>query len=1127
MLKCRPRRLKHGGYLLDRVISRFARNKRALHSDFWSHGAADIDLPAWWVFSLQNPPGKITALSPMTLKHDDVHRANHLGGNPFLESLYPPKTWNHMRNFVPYQHSVPAASLSRVPKCNTVRTYASRPSDEQTTNTTDDDSIEFAEELGIDNKLELIEEHDVDEKLDDAIILSEDQENTTTKENQEFFESEDGSYDAESLAFDQNSLSIAEEEYTKALKHWESLDQGVLERTFQVHETKAATRTLFQKADALQVEYNLKTRELFDQIPVQERLAHHYHQAILCAIDEKDFARALEFHQEAISQGRGNILESEIVCKAVVHNEWSTASTVCKNVLEKPGVIDSSSDIGKGLNGIQYPLLLQKTFELEKLYYEQVESHGCDTSSAHRELFSRLLLNCLARSKEIADRCSFTKLLDILAKLVDSWGSHSWQNATEELLSLDNRQSDKKAMSLYKKMRTGVQIVPPKQLLISLMVRLKTHHHNYSMRLFKDYKLLHFEDPGRGAKIMIDALAFRGDLDMVLKLITQLLRETPGSIEPLYMESLITAYMRRADIDNVVKLFESLQSDFNFEPTLKCWHMVIKAFSRVGDVDSAIEYYERLCESDIKPTSTTYELMLGVHARRGDLNPIQKILAQIRRQDLEVTMPMFDYLVMAYVKRDDILAAEKLCRQFLTSKVKGSRLRMWNYVLLQSALKWRFQRVNRVFLEMQTYKIGCDDRTIGALMLCLCNENRPEQAHKLVNKVMPRLNIEPTTLHWAILMRGYLRVKKARNAFMIYRTMLKKRVRPDFNTKILLMKAASMSDVQSLPRNQFANATFRTPLTLPTAEAMLQALVDDLSPTDISLSHPIVGIGPSQRLNEAAVSSAYQFLTYLYGVKGNSERVSALFNQYEETSKRFYPDRASIPSVRMIASLMVDYRKTRYTRGMEQLWKLACQQAWSLSHKLGATYNQTGAHSWVLPQYRQILDLCLSQHILFLRDSHREAEIYPVLRNLREDGYWINSHNLNLYVQALAGSRQRRFQIEAFAECEHRLMPGWQGWYSTTSTKIPPPKLVRYKVKRQQPGFDSVNLHSAAPMYRTLVMMARLWMDLRAQHQFQQVMGGTFMQKLGKSAPMTVEAIQAMPKMPHDKVQARYLSEDM
>ena len=1123
MLRRGPRCLKHRGCILDRLLSKFARSRRALHSNFWSHGAADIDLPPWWVFSLQVPSDKTTALSPVTVRRADVYRVNRPTNNPFLDFLYPPKTIHYLQNFVPHQYPFPVVSLARVQRSNPVRTFASGPSDEHATSPIDGEIMEPSQEQGINIV------------MDDAMTDLAEQGNQTVEALQHLsLEDNDSSHDTETSTFEEDLFSVAEEEYAGALRIWETLDQVCSKNNIQAYSTKRyklAAKTLFEKADALQGEYNLRTRELFDQIPTRQRLTNHYHQAIYCALDEHDFARALILHQEAASRKRGRILTSEILCQSFIHEDWRIASRIWNVISHRSLSQKVPLDIWKGVNNIPYSSLQPKVLRLEGFYNEQLDLWGWDVSSPYRELLHRLILNCLSRLKKerrCPTRDSFRELIDMLKRFVISLGSRPWHNAIEGLLSLNLRTCDKTAMRLYTKMRWQIKTVPPKAVLIPLMVRLRDDHHVHAMQVFEDYQRFHTDDPEKGAKTMINALAFRGDLDAVLKIIAQQLRRSPGVGAPYYMERLLVAYMRRADITKVVELFESLETDFNFKPTLSCWHCLILAHSRVDDVREAVRCFEKLCKSDTQPSSKTYETMLHVHAKRGDLKPIKNLLKEIRERDVQITMPMLDYVVLAYVKRNEVQSAEKLCRQFLTSNVEGSRLRMWNFVLLQNALKWDFQRVNRVFLEMQTHSIGYDRRTLGALMLSLCNEHRPEQAHAIVNKVMPRLNIEPTTLHWAILMKGYLQVNKTRNAFMIYRSMIRLRVRPDYSTKILLLKAASMSDVQELRyKNRFLPSPNDKPWTLRNSDAMLKSMLDELSPTDISLADPIVGVGPSQRIDEAAVSGAFQFLTYLYGVKGNSKKVDWLYKQYETTSKRFYPARPTTPSIRMIASLMVDYRKTKYAAGMEQSWQLARQKAKALS----CTWRDEGRRrfpqiNWVLPQYHSILDLCLGQYILFLRESGREGEIFAILRTLRSDGYWISSLNLNLYVQSLAASRQPRQQIKAFLECEKHLMPGWQGWFSTTSMQIPDPEIVREKVKQQQPRFRGINMNKAAPMYRTLVMMARLWVDLRAKDQFERAMGGNFLQRLGRGAPRTVEAIQGMPRMA-DEWQTRYLAEDV
>ena len=956
------------------------------------------------------------------------------------------------------------------------------------------------------------------------ILYTEDDE--TSYENEE--EAENSSY----------SLLVAEARYINALEKWEKIENGEVESTRSVQ--RSAADRLWQAAGSLQQEYNLRTRELFDPIPLKQRLVQHYHQAIFSAHDERDYPRLWRLHREALfrfsdaklDSSPDGIFTSKILSDLIFASDWDHASHLW-NILWRRFGNEIPESIWSNINRISYFILHRRICRLERFYQVIRQERGWEESINTWQLLERLTRNALSRPvSEYGDApvTSARDLIDILERLTDSASFRPWEYAIQRLLSANLRPLDKKAMWLYGKLRHKARAVPSKALLASLMVRLRDNYPRYAARLLQDNKRFYADDPEKAALTVINSLAFRGNLDAVLRLVNDHVRRFPQTINSRYIEELMRVYMRRADMIKVVTLFNSLRDKFNFEPTLACWHLLIMAHSRVNDIKGAISAFEKLRKSGVKLTPNTYEIMLSVHAKRGDIEPIQKLLSIIRIKNVEITMPMLDFVVLAYVKRDEILAAEKLCRQFLTSNVEGSRLRMWNFLLLDAALKWSFQRVNRVFLEMQVHNIGYDDRTLAALMHSLCNENRPEQAHKLVNKVMPRLCIEPTTLHWAILMKGYLKVNKVRNAFMIYRTLLKKRGTPDFSMKILLMKAASMSDVQNLryrfkaPDSSSTDSSAEDTVILPTADAMLNTMEHELSPSDLAQTDTPLGIGPSQRIDEAAVSGAYQFLTYLYGVKGSSHKVDELYGKYEATSKRFYPDAPVSPSIRMLASLMVDYRKTKYVQGMEQSWALARKKAEALSRRYTRD-RLPPKRGWVLPQYINILDLCLGQYILFLRDASREAEIHPLLRRLRAEGYWISSLNYNLFVQSLAVSSVPQLQIQAFRECEQVLMPGWQGWFSTTSVTMPAPEEIRFRVKQQQPRLETVNLRMKAPTYRTLVMMARLWIDMRARDQFERAMGGTFMMQLGKMAPRTVEAVQGMPKM-NDRVQQRFLPDD-
>ncbi|CAF9912693.1 MAG: hypothetical protein GOMPHAMPRED_007734 [Gomphillus americanus] len=65
---------------------------KPLHSFFWTHGAGDIDLPAWWNASLQQPDFLQTPTNKSSYNLPCTVRSN------FLDFLYPPKTVEYVRS---------------------------------------------------------------------------------------------------------------------------------------------------------------------------------------------------------------------------------------------------------------------------------------------------------------------------------------------------------------------------------------------------------------------------------------------------------------------------------------------------------------------------------------------------------------------------------------------------------------------------------------------------------------------------------------------------------------------------------------------------------------------------------------------------------------------------------------------------------------------------------------------------------------------------------------------------------------------------------------------------------------------------------------------------------------------
>lgn len=1044
MIERAARCFEHGGKTLLCGQKRQIRSRRCLHSGFWSHGAGNIDLPAWWIFFLQAPASNNAELprERRALPTDGMAT-----GLPeiFLDFLYPVQTLALIRRL---ERSTQAHRQETHSVQRRSRSYTSIAADLiARTSQAENDFAEIGmDALSSDKRGERIRRR-VNEILD---------------------------------CKDQTGLH---DELWQ--KHQDLLE---LSQPLSPQELVKMLRTLGISARSTDAERLLA---LFESIPVDERRAIHYSHAVSAAINVKDLDTAIAIHREARSRIQGAIGTSAILRYTIQHEMWKEAIDTWHIFWHSKLLYFSRQDIWTGIDALPLSELIEKATAAVDFAISATESTDSESATAAREFALELTRRTLRVAGVIFDIPKHQQLIEKI-KILGLSSTEMPALALQQYLSVNSREHGHRALQLYRSLRQDTKFSPKERLLQSVLTKLASIHSTSGMfMMIDDWRKYLGKLHHTAYETVMKELARAGQVDAVQDLFKEFVADWGPPRRRGLFNSLLYVHLRRADTEGIVRTFERLQREHGFIPNLRSYNFLIMTFARVGDVDGALDWVTKLKESGIIPDQNTYSTLMSMYGKRGDIDAVQDLLEQSRVEGLKSSKSMIDSLVLANINDEKLEEAEKLVEEALQMDLAGSRTHMWNVLLNAYAMRKNMEKVSQLQKRMQEAGVPFDNLTYAALMTSLTVAKHPKAAHKVMDTVMPRAGLRRTTLHYAIVMGGYLATKEYGRLFTLYKEMLRRNLTPNMSTQNVLLRAAAAVDKDRGKGNEDSAELTR-------AHQTLAQTLQNLDPAELAPTEPRKFVGPNA-LDEAFNSTYFEYMIFLHGTEAAFDKVTELYDSYISNAQKFgRQDVEASPPMRMLSALLVAHTRAENHDEVDRCWYLALAKSEELCRKSKAKLAKPG---WVLPSRRFIINLPLHHYIKHLGNQSRYGDLINVINDLRQAGYDLHSNNWNTYIQYLARSPDPAHQLLAFDLCERELIHAWPGWQALGHVNSIKPKF------RAMTRDMVLMPRKRMPNYRTFVCLTAAYADARSG-------GETKREKALKAvAPLTLDAVRRMPRI--------------
>ena len=1053
--------LDFGGRAVFRGSKKQSRCRRHLHSAFWSHGAGNIDLPSWWMLFLQS------SSSARNSRQNRAHRTATAALSSglqeiFLDFLYPAHTLALIRRLKRSTNAQRHAAQN-IKQCS--RSYTSIAAG----------FINGAKAFGTTTRSQ---NHDFSSTSSTGVPPSGD---AIRRRINEMLDLKDHSWIYDELW----------QNYQVLLETSQSLSPQELIKTL---------RCLGNSRRTVDIE---RAVALFDSIPMQQRRAIHYSYAVSAALSLKDLDTAVDIHCEALARISGSIGTAAVLRYAVQHEKWQVAVDTWNVYWNDKLHYYTRPDIWTDVSSLSMPELIMKAISAVDFAISTAESSQHPNAMAARDFAIELIRQTFSIQNTDFGIYRYWQLVQ-KARALDASDMTTQTMALKQLLSSESNEHGHRALDLYRALRKESTFLPSSDLLLIVTGKLLAEKSDTDMvMIIEDWRFYHQKLPPYIAIEVARVFAHLGHLEPLQNLFQDFCSTYGKPVDKVWYHMLLSVHQRRADPEGIVRAFNDLRENFPFIPGVRSHNLVIGTFCRIGDVDGALGWMNKLLESKQRPDSSTYSLLMNLSAKRGDMEAVLDLYLRSKKDHVKPHVKMIDSLVLAHIKDEKLAEAERLVREALQMDVKGSRTFMWTILLNAYALRKDVRKVSELHKEMQASGVASDSMTYAALMTSLTIAKMPQEAHKILDKVMPRTQIRRTSIHYAIVMGGYLVTKNYSRIFNIYKQMLKCNLSPTMSTQNVLLRAAASVDMAG--RHPEQDPEIQTELVR--AQQTFEHTISNLDPSELAAFEPrkFVGANP---LNEAFISTYYEYLIFLHGKDGAFGHVAELYDRYISTFARFSSgDAKASPPIGLLSALMVAHIRADDHEEVERCWNLALSKSEKLACRGNAVTSEPG---WVLPSRRLIMNVPLRHYITSLSKQSRIDDLISIIEQLNFSGYVLNGPNWNHYIQHLAQSSQPRHQLLAFEHCERELIPGWPGWEALGN-----PEWAYKRFYKKVRGAWLLQNRSV-PVYETLVTLAAVYLQARkGSHP-------TPYWQYARVAPKTVDAVDKMPRMA-DKFQISLL----
>ncbi|KAK2776865.1 translation regulator [Colletotrichum kahawae] len=580
-------------------------------------------------------------------------------------------------------------------------------------------------------------------------------------------------------------------------------------------------------------------------------------------------------------------------------------------------------------------------------------------------------------------------------------------------------------------------------------------------QVYEDYHTSYQGLDRWGFRKFLKFYASRGDIKSVERLWNQYVQSYQHRKvlqEPETFNHLLNAYANNGDPEGARRVFDEMRDRYGVTPSLYSWNILLKSHVRSKSYNGAMGLFHELCEATA-PDQTSFATLMSLTGRSGDLTMTSGLLEKAAEKNVVINVPMLEAMVHAYCQNKKFSHALATCVNAKKQLVPGNQTLLWNALLFYHSERRAFNELCRVLKIMSEMGIEWTSTTHNVLLQALVRCKQTHHAYDLLRKALRDKSFDITPEHFATVMDGGLRTREYGLVTATERMRLRNATARSVDALIRLVEAMIRRQIYS---------------TLPTEEDAGKALLAS------SLQQMIETIDESNA-PDSVLSASLRSADSLHRLRRVLPRAITLFSRYRDFRLvkelfRLQTDFGLVPAsqssddlpLNMLFALLKENVEDQSWEKAKETWKLI----WQHALRLGRPETQKDPmNGKVMQRHAVMLSAPVNTIAKMYLDQKDPDGFKKLVDSVLSAGFTFGRQTMNAICQTLA---KLGYWAEACEYCEKYLMPGFSGWQM---------KRIRNRHKKNLP-LEQRRIGSAPQWLRptsyTIVVLAEEYMEIKA-----------------------------------------------
>ncbi|KAI2617025.1 hypothetical protein GGS26DRAFT_577489 [Hypomontagnella submonticulosa] len=561
---------------------------------------------------------------------------------------------------------------------------------------------------------------------------------------------------------------------------------------------------------------------------------------------------------------------------------------------------------------------------------------------------------------------------------------------------------------------------------------------------------------------------------------------------------LLQVHAVQGEVEEAQHIFDEISTKFRITPNTHCWNILLNAYAKAGDYDGAVSTFEKFVAAG-QPDEYSYGTVMQMAGDRGDLGFTVDLYRRAQRAGVRANEAILCSLVDAYCRNDYLQAAQDMGIRAAKKGVASTYI--FNKLIHHYGTRRDLAGMNKILQVMAEENVPYDKYTYRQLLLGLSICRQSQHALNLLIVALKDNIFEVTAEHFSIVMGSLLTSGEPAAVLRLDKLMQDSGFATSSDTLFRLTRA--LGEFKNLPPKTRSRRTASEWLgEMLRSFNNIYGLGDQGELRRPGLSSP--GNKPNRRgkllrktTERFHFGTIVRILTELREFTKARELVDLYLYIFEGSEASLD---GALPIMMLNSIMEADFHAGHNDR-VQATWEVLFETA----KKEGRSADFV---AWVpnapkiSAKYHYVLSpsLEIMQKMLFMKED--ATGLQNLIREIREEGFEIDSMNWNFYIRALVQLHQYK---EAFVTCEQLLMPNWRGWFVARQKE----RLGNIPLDVRRKGTSPSHLR---PVATTLYQLARGYMELDQLRHWSAEAAATF-QEIEQECVQVVRAIKSMVRV--------------